>query len=165
MFATASSSLTWGRATHDASSHPHTACSLDSMLKAHSPQLLYIATSNPGKLRDFTAAATPNITLTPLPNLNQIQAPPEEEPTFEGNARLKAIYYSRHAPGKIVIADNSGLEADALHGAPGVRSARFADDHNFHPTEAVEPPDQNPPPLSTDHRNNLYLLSLLTGIP
>jgi XTP/dITP diphosphohydrolase len=133
---------------------------------------LYIATSNPGKLRDFAAATTPNITLTPLPNLNQIPAPAEDEPTFEGNARLKAIYYSHHAPGEIVIADDSGLEVDALHGAPGVRSARFADDHNFHPTEVAEPPDNSPEPqshslapLSTDHRNNLYLLSLLTGIP
>jgi XTP/dITP diphosphohydrolase len=119
---------------------------------------LYIATSNPGKLRDFAAVASPNITLTPLPNLNQIPAPPEDEPTFEGNARLKAIYYSRHAPGEIVIADDSGLEVDALHGAPGVRSARFADDHNFHPPETDSP-------LAPDHRNNLYLLSLLTGIP
>ena len=127
------------------------------MLPAQSSQLL-IASSNPGKLRDFAAAATPNIHLTPLPNLNEIPAPPEDEPTFEGNARLKAIYYSHHAPGEIVIADDSGLEVDALHGAPGVRSARFADDHNFHPTETGSP-------LTTDQRNNLYLLSLLAGIP
>jgi XTP/dITP diphosphohydrolase len=126
---------------------------------------IYIATSNPGKLRDFAAAATGNITFTPLPNLKQIPAPPEDEPTFEGNARLKAIFYSHHAPGEIVIADDSGLEVDALHGAPGVRSARFADDHNFHPTEAAEPPDNSPEPSSPDQRNNLYLLSLLTGIP
>jgi XTP/dITP diphosphohydrolase len=116
---------------------------------------LYIATSNPGKLRDFAAAATQDITVTPLPNLKKIPAPPEDEPTFEGNARLKAIYYSHHASGQIVIADDSGLEVDALHGAPGVRSARFADDHNFHPTGHSE----------TDERNNLYLISLLTGIP
>jgi XTP/dITP diphosphohydrolase len=128
------------------------------MLKAQSSQLLYLATSNPGKLRDFAAAATPNITLTPLPSLKEIPAPAEDEPTFEGNARLKAIYYSLHAPGEIVIADDSGLEVDALHGAPGVRSARFADDHNFHPIETASP-------LTTDQRNNLDLLSLLTGVP
>jgi XTP/dITP diphosphohydrolase len=116
---------------------------------------LYIATSNPGKLRDFAAVATPNTVLTPLPGLKEIPTPPEDEPTFEGNARHKAIYYSRHAPGKIVIADDSGLEVDALHGAPGVRSARFAEDHNFHPLETT----------TTDHHNNLYLLSLLTEIP
>jgi XTP/dITP diphosphohydrolase len=125
--------------------------------------ILYVATSNPGKLRDFAAAATENITLTPLPNLNQIPTPPEDEPTFEGNARHKAIYYSRRAHGQIVIADDSGLEVDALHGAPGVRSARFAEDHNFHPTEAAEA--LSPEPLTTDDRNNLYLVSLLTGIP
>jgi XTP/dITP diphosphohydrolase len=141
--------------------------------------ILYIATSNPGKLRDFTAAASQGVTLTPLPGIKEISAPSEDEPTFEGNARLKAVYYSHHAPGEIVIADDSGLEVDALHGAPGVRSARFADDHNFHPTEAAEPPDSSPEPLfsspepfsnrpeplSIDQRNNLYLLSLLTGIP
>ena len=121
---------------------------------------LYIATSNPGKLRDFAAATDDRISLTPLPGLNEIAPPHEDQPTFEGNARLKAIYYSRHAPGQIVIADDSGLEVDALHGAPGVRSARFADDHNFHPTEPL-----TAQPLSIDQRNNLYILSLLTGVP
>jgi len=115
---------------------------------------LTIATSNPGKLRDFAAAATPNITLTPLPNLKEIPAPPEDEPTFEGNARLKAIYYSHHAPGKIVIADDSGLETDALQGAPGVRSARYAQDLHF----------VNLPTATNDERNNLCLLEALSKI-
>jgi XTP/dITP diphosphohydrolase len=133
------------------------------MLNAQSSQLIYIATSNPGKLRDFAAAASQHITLTPLPGIEQIPAPAEDEPTFEGNARLKAIYYSHHAPGEIVLADDSGLEVDALHDRPGVRSARFADDHNFHPTEPL-----TAQPFSIDQidqRNNLYLLSLLTGVP
>jgi XTP/dITP diphosphohydrolase len=112
---------------------------------------LYIATSNPGKLRDFAAAATPGISLKPLPNLKEIPAPAEDELTFEGNARLKAIYYSHHAPREIVIADDSGLEVDALHGAPGVRSARYADDTHF----------AGPPLASTDERNNLCLLEAL----
>ncbi len=116
---------------------------------------LYIATSNPGKLRDFAAATSQQITLTPLSVIREIPAPAEDEPTFEGNARLKAIYYSHHAPGEIVIADDSGLEVDALHGRPGVRSARFADDHNFHSAQHH----------STDERNNLCLISLLTGVP
>jgi XTP/dITP diphosphohydrolase len=115
---------------------------------------LYIATSNPGKLRDFAAAATSNITLAPLPNLKEIPAPAEDEPTLEGNARLKAIYYSHHAPNQIVIADDSGLEVDALRGAPGVRSARYAEDHNFAPLET-----------KTDERNNLCLLEALNKIP
>jgi len=130
------------------------------MLKAQNSQLIYIATSNPGKLRDFAAADTLHIPIAPLPNLTSITPPSEDEPTFEGNARLKAIYYSNHAPGKIVVADDSGLEVDALHGAPGVRSARFADDHNFHPIEPL-----TAQPFSVDRRNNLYLLSILTGAP
>jgi XTP/dITP diphosphohydrolase len=116
---------------------------------------LYIATSNPGKLRDFAAAATPNITLTPLPGIKEIPVPAEDEPTFEGNARLKAIYYSRHAPGEIVIADDSGLEVDALHGAPGVRSARYAEDMHF----------VNSTASTADERNNLCLLEALSKIP
>jgi XTP/dITP diphosphohydrolase len=119
---------------------------------------LYVATSNPGKLRDFDTADTLHIPIAPLPNLVTIQPPPEDEPTFEANAISKARYYSNHAPGEIVIADDSGLEVDALHGHPGVRSARFADDHNFHPPATREP-------LSLDQRNNFYLISLLTGIP
>jgi XTP/dITP diphosphohydrolase len=115
----------------------------------------YVATSNPGKLRDFAAANTLHIAIAPLPDLATIAPPPEDEPTFEGNAIAKARYYSNYAPGEVVIADDSGLEVDVLHGRPGVRSARFADDHNFH-TERHH---------SIDERNNLYLLSLLTGIP
>jgi XTP/dITP diphosphohydrolase len=135
------------------------------MLKAQSSQLIYVATSNPGKLRDFAAADTLYVPIAPLPNLDSIPPPPEDEPTFEGNAIKKARYYSNHAPGQIVIADDSGLEVDALHGAPGVRSARYADDHNFHPTEPLNAQPFSPPPISTDKRNNLYLLHLLTGVP
>jgi XTP/dITP diphosphohydrolase len=130
------------------------------MLSGQSSQLLYIATSNPGKVRDFAAAASQHFTLTPLPGIKEIPAPDEDQPTFEGNARLKAIYYSHHVRGETVIADDSGLEVDALQGRPGVRSARFADDHNFHPIEPL-----TAQPFSTDQRNNLYLLSLLTGVP
>jgi XTP/dITP diphosphohydrolase len=116
---------------------------------------LYIATTNPGKLRDFHAAASRHATIEPLPALKDIPAPPEDEPTFEGNARLKAIYYSHHAPNQIVIADDSGLEVDALHGAPGVRSARYAEDQHF----------QTNPEATTDERNNLCLLEALANVP
>jgi len=120
---------------------------------------LYIATSNPGKLRDFTAAATEtagaDITLAPLPNLARIPAPPEDESTFSGNACAKALYYSLQSPGLLVIADDSGLEVDALHGAPGVRSARYAEDAGF--AQDYEAP--------IDERNNLCLLDALRGVP
>jgi XTP/dITP diphosphohydrolase len=116
--------------------------------------ILYIATSNPGKLRDF-AAATQDIALTPLPSLKEIPPPPEDEPTFEGNASLKAVFYSQYAPGQIVIADDSGLEVDALQGAPGVRSARYADDRNF----------TTSPSIPLDERNNLCLIAALQKTP
>jgi XTP/dITP diphosphohydrolase len=88
-----------------------------------------VASSNPGKLADFAAAATLfDIELSPLSVIKQIQAPEETGTTFEENARLKAEYYSRHAPGEVLIADDSGLVVDALGGEPGVRSARYAED-------------------------------------
>ena len=119
--------------------------------------VLYVATSNPGKLRDFAVAAEEeqDILLHPLPGLESITPPPEEEPTFEGNARTKAIYYSRFLPGAMVIADDSGLEVDALDGEPGVRSARYAADAGF-----VTAADTD-----TDQCNNLFLLTLLQHVP
>jgi len=113
--------------------------------------ILYVATTNPGKLRDFAAATPQDITLTPLPGLREIPPPAEDEPTFEANARTKAIYYSNFAPGEVVIADDSGLEVDALEGAPGVRSARYAEDRHF----------PSPPSSTPDERNNLCLISAL----
>jgi XTP/dITP diphosphohydrolase len=120
--------------------------------------LLYVATSNPGKLRDFAAANSSiaeQVTILSLPGLNHIPAPLEDQPTFEGNATLKALYYSSHAPGQIVLADDSGLEVDCLNGNPGVRSARYADDQHFPTT----------PGSSADERNNAALLRALDGIP
>jgi XTP/dITP diphosphohydrolase len=118
---------------------------------------LYIATTNPGKLRDLQAAASPGITIEPLPGLSEIPAPPEDELTFEGNARVKAIYYSRHLRGQIVIADDSGLEVDTLNGAPGVRSARYAEDNHFTGPAAVTAQSIQ----TTDERNNLFLQQAL----
>ncbi len=120
------------------------------------PMLLYAATTNPGKLRDFAraAASSPSIRIEPLPNIAAISAPPEDGPTFELNARAKAIYYSLRAPNLLVLADDSGLEVAALDGAPGVRSARFAADL-AHPAEADTP----------DNRNNAALLAALAGVP
>src|SRR5271168_272108 len=95
---------------------------------------IYIATSNPGKLRDFAAAAQAfsdmslGFAIAEMPCLDRIPPPPENEATFEDNARAKAAYYSRLAPGFDIIADDSGIEVDALNGDPGVRSARYAAD-------------------------------------
>jgi len=92
------------------------------------PRIL-IATSNPGKLRDFAgAAASLGIVIEPLPNFSSLPAVVEDGLTFEANARKKAEFYSPYAPGEIVLADDSGLEVEALGGAPGVHSARYAAD-------------------------------------
>jgi XTP/dITP diphosphohydrolase len=88
-----------------------------------------IATSNPGKLRDFAGAAAPlGIEVAPLPNFDSIPTAVEDGLIFEANARKKAEYYSTFVPGEIVLADDSGLEVDCLGGAPGVHSARYAAD-------------------------------------
>jgi XTP/dITP diphosphohydrolase len=90
---------------------------------------ILIATSNPGKLRDFAGAASPlGIEIIPLPNFASLPAVIEDGLTFEENAQKKAKAYSRAVPGQVVMADDSGLEVDALRGAPGIHSARYAAD-------------------------------------
>ena len=116
---------------------------------------LHLASTNPGKLRDFANAVTPGHTLSPLPGLDTLPVPDETADTFEGNARLKAIAYSLAWTDLFVLADDSGLEVDALQGAPGVRSARFADDRGFRTSR----------PLPPDQRNNLCLLDALASTP
>jgi XTP/dITP diphosphohydrolase len=118
---------------------------------------LFVATTSEGKLADFGEAAEAyQIVLDPVPGLKTIPAPQEDGETFEANAIVKAIYYSGFVPGDVVIADDSGLEVDALNGAPGVRSARFAAD-----TGLVDSPDAND---NTDVWNNIVLLQKLDGV-
>jgi XTP/dITP diphosphohydrolase len=112
---------------------------------------LYAATSNPGKLAEFSTAAQPSgISVLALPGLATMPEPVEDAPTFLGNAEIKAIAYSRLAPGLLVLCDDSGIEIPAVGNRPGVRSARFADDLAFEPGLG-----------SKDDRNNRALLSLL----
>ena len=88
-----------------------------------------IATSNAGKLRDFAgAAARDGITVAGIPGFSSLRPVVEDGLTFEANARKKAEEYSRALPGELVLADDSGLEVDALGGTPGVHSARYATD-------------------------------------
>jgi XTP/dITP diphosphohydrolase len=118
------------------------------------PEILFVASSNPGKLRDFAVAAEVfRFDVVPLPNLKEIPPPVEDGLTFADNACLKAVYYSGFAPGHIVIADDSGLEVDALGGEPGVRSARFAEDAAFVVDGVAD----------ADARNNLYLVQRLAS--
>lgn len=120
---------------------------------------LYAATTSQGKLRDFRTAAVANdLDLEPLPGLAAIESPEETGATFLENATLKAVYYSRFAPGELVVADDSGLEVDALHGEPGVRSARFAADAGL--TDSPDAATDN-----TDVWNNITLLQRMATIP
>jgi XTP/dITP diphosphohydrolase len=114
-----------------------------------------VATSNPGKVRDLAAAAEAHaIAIVPLPNFASLPLVVEDGATFEANARKKAEEYSRAAPGEMVLADDSGLEVDALGGAPGIHSARYAAD-NPHLI------DSN----TKDHDNNARLLRELRDVP
>jgi len=120
---------------------------------------LFAATTSQGKLRDFRIAATAHgISIEPLAGLTEIAAPEEDGATFEANARLKAVYYSRFAPGELVLADDSGLEVDALNGAPGVRSARYAADAGL-----IDSPDAAMD--NTDVWNNMLLLQRMAEVP
>lgn len=107
--------------------------------------ILYCATSNPGKLREFMLAAerlaAGRFTFTPLAGIEPCV---EDGVTFEENACRKAVHYSRYAPG-LLFAEDSGLEVQALAGAPGVYSARFAG------------------PQATDADNNRLLVQRLQG--
>ncbi len=82
-------------------------------------------------------------TLADFPDAREVV---EDGDSFAANARLKATQQARHL-GQWVLADDSGIEVDALHGAPGIYSARFAG----------EPPD--------DEANNRLLLEKLAGLP
>src|ERR1700728_3054365 len=101
---------------------------------------LFVATSNAGKLRDFAFAAGTfaGVELRPLAGLERIAAPAEDAETFEGNALIKARAYSALAPGEIVVADDSGMVVEGLGGAPGVRSARYAEDEGFQGAGSVD---------------------------
>jgi len=126
--------------------------------------VIWIASSNPGKIAEFQLGVRlaapkgdapgqppndpPNDpwTAEPIPNFLRLPPCPEEARTFADNAKGKAVHYSRFAEG-LVFADDSGLEVDALRGAPGVKSRRFAG------------------PGATDADNRTKLLVLMGGVP
>lgn len=108
--------------------------------------IVYCATSNPGKLREFRLAGETfgHVQVETVPGLREIAPPDETGSTFEENAVEKAVFYARHTPGWIFV-DDSGLEVDALSGEPGVYSARYAGAD------------------ATDAANNALLLERLRG--
>ena len=108
---------------------------------------LYCATGNPGKLREFRLAARErsDIDIELLPDFGRLPPCIETGATFEENALQKARHYGPYAPG-LLFADDSGLKVEALGGAPGVYSARFAG------------------PNATDAENNQLLLERLSAV-
>ncbi len=114
-------------------------------------QILF-ASSNPHKVAEVRAILTPSaIDMVDLSTLDDTPPEPAEDgDTFADNARIKAVYYARHT-GRWCLADDSGLEVDALGGEPGVRSARFAGTHGARD--------------DTDRANNQLLLRRLHGVP
>ena len=121
--------------------------------------VIWIASSNPSKIAEFqlgvrlfqpqAAPEDPQSdpwTAERVPNFFRLPPCREDAGTFAGNAQKKALHYSRFAKG-LVFADDSGLEVDALRGAPGIKSRRFAG------------------PGATDADNRAKLLVLLGGVP
>ncbi|WP_286887191.1 XTP/dITP diphosphatase [Aneurinibacillus sp. UBA3580] len=108
---------------------------------------IVLATKNKGKVREFSRMFkgfdVEIVTIADLPDMPDVV---EDGETFEANARKKAEAIS-HATGLPALADDSGLEVDALGGKPGVYSARFAG------------------PNATDSQNNAKLIALMQDIP
>ena len=120
---------------------------------------ILIATGNPGKYREIIAVLSadgPDGPLARWVSLAELDAaiaePHEDGDTFAANAALKAHYYSKSS-GRWTLADDSGLEVDALGGEPGVLSARYA---------GTSPGASR---SEADRANNRKLIAALVGIP
>ena len=111
------------------------------------PKAILVATSNPDKLSEVRAVLGElGVEFVTLAHFGELPAAVEDGDTFAANAEAKARHYSR-LTGCWTLADDSGLEVDALNGAPGVRSARYAG-------------------RSRDYAaNNAKLVEELTGVP
>lgn len=108
---------------------------------------LVLATGNQGKIAELSALLDGlNVLLLPLDRVGPVEVPPEGGDSFQANARLKAVAVAR-ATGYYALADDSGLEVDALGGEPGVFSARFGGSG------------------VTDEGRNRLLLERLLGVP
>jgi XTP/dITP diphosphohydrolase len=113
---------------------------------------LLFATSNPHKIEEVRAILAPlGVEVIGLDALDEVpEEPVEDGLTFADNARIKAVHYAART-GRRCVADDSGLAVDALDGAPGVRSARFAGRGATRPQR--------------DAANNALLLERLAGVP
>ncbi len=90
---------------------------------------IVIATKNKGKIREMEKAFSElPVRLLPLSDFGNLPDAVEDGTTFNENAKIKALFYMKET-GTACLADDSGLEVEALDGAPGVYSARFSGDH------------------------------------
>jgi XTP/dITP diphosphohydrolase len=118
-----------------------------------------LATNNAHKVGEIRAILGEEFQFRTLGDFPNAPKTIEDAPTFAGNATKKAVELTRylsvgaHEPSTYVLADDSGLEVDALNGAPGVHSARFA---------AL---DRGGPGNSSDAENRAKLLRLLRDVP
>src|SRR5215217_6212307 len=133
--------MPWASSAYQPSIGPREPQSTDGKLTSQ----LLVASSNPGKVREIRALLPSTIEVIGLEDVG-LASPEETGATLRENADLKALYAAR-ASGILALADDSGLEVEALAGQPGVRSARFAG----------EPPD--------DAKNRMALLTALSAIP
>jgi XTP/dITP diphosphohydrolase len=98
---------------------------------------LLVATQNRGKAREFQALLAPLNTDICFPSDTGLHVEvPEDGDTYADNAGQKALAYARDS-GLLTLADDSGLEVDALDGAPGIHSARYAPGHDIDRVEAL----------------------------
>ena len=107
--------------------------------------VILLATANKGKQAEFRTLLPPTIRVLGLAEAKVI-LPAETGTTFAENARMKALAAAEQA-GTLALADDSGLSVDALGGAPGVRSARFAGEE------------------ASDEQNQEALLAALSNVP
>ncbi|AQQ70209.1 Non-canonical purine NTP pyrophosphatase [Limihaloglobus sulfuriphilus] len=115
---------------------------------------ILVATTNSGKKREFQALLNiPEVEWLSLSDLPEFQEVEETGNTFAENASIKACGYAKQT-GLWTVADDSGLEIDALDGAPGIHSARFSGTHKVHDDKQL-----------IDHENTEKALALLEGVP
>jgi XTP/dITP diphosphohydrolase len=108
---------------------------------------IVVATNNQGKVVEIEAMLSKfSVAVSSLAAYEKIPEAVEDGKTFQENAILKAKHYALYTK-EVCLADDSGLEVDALHGAPGVYSARYAGE------------------TATDEENNQKLLAELKGVP
>ena len=121
-----------------------------------STRTLILASGNAGKRREIEQILSDlPLRIVPLTDFPPIDEPVEDGEHFRDNARIKALHYAR-ATGQWCLADDSGLEVDALGGAPGVYSARYALGNSSPPPGADR--------KAIDAANNARLLRELAGV-